>query len=229
MFQSIGKIFKLPEELKQAKSYKDLKRIFRIKELLFKFTCIPKKLVFDISISCEAKIFWAIIHQLCGLGCSYYKQEDLSKIMGVTVRTIQNYQTELKKTGWLKVKRCNDDNRVIEYVTKSSGIYVAILNKYLFNFSISPQAKNLWLILQELGDESGCSWYGLKKLAKLYGCKDKETLKKYRDELVKAGWLKLEPSARHRGKDYVVIWPENRPNPKLISAKKKSKSMEKSR
>ena len=227
MFNPISGTIKLPKELKRVESYRDLKRIFKIEKLLYNFTCVPKKLVYDISISCEAKIFWAVLHQLCGLGCSYYKQADLAKITGVTVRMIQYYTKQLKDNGWLQTERNDEDNRKIEYITKSSNIFVAILNKYLFDFSVSTKAKALWLVLQELGDESGCSWYSQDKLAKHCGWKDKETLKKYRDELEKTGLLEIKSSKVHRSKDLYVIWPKDRPNPKQISAMRKSKAGEK--
>lgn len=229
MFHSFAESSKLPKEIQRVTSYEGLKRIFQIEKLWFRFTRIPKNLVLETSISSEAKIFWAILHQLCGLGCYYYSQADLSKITGVTVRMIQIYKKELEDTGWLETERSEEDNRKKKYSTKSSRPYVAMLNKYLFDFTVSSKAKILWLVLQELGDADGKSWYGLTKLKARCGWKDKETLKKYRKELIKAEWLELQPSKKHRGVDSFVRWPENRPNPKLISARKKSKMAEKRR
>ncbi len=227
MFQSIGETINFSEKFKDIKSLSDLARVFQLKELEYKFCCVPRKLVKDTTINCETKIFWAIIHQLCGLGSIKYIQNDLATIFGVSVRTIQNYTKELRDNGWLETLRNEEDNRKIEYFTKSSDKFVAILNKYLFDFSVSLKAKALWLIYQEIGDSNGKSWYSSAKIGKLIGMKDKETIKKYRDKLEKAGWIRVEKGKGHRSKDVYVVWPDDRPNPKQISAMRKSKSAEK--
>ena len=227
MFESIDKIIKIPDKYKDVKSLQDLARVFHLKELEYRFCCVPKKLVKNTSITCEAKIFWAIIHQLCGLGSVKYIQKDLAKIFGVSVRTIQNYTKELRDNGWLITAQNDEDNRKVEYFTKSSKIFAAILNKNLFDFSVSLKAKVLWLIYQEIGNINNKSWYSSMKLGKLLGWKDKETIKKYRDELEKAGWIRVEKGKGHRSKDIYVVWPKERPNPKQISAMRKSKSAEK--
>ena len=227
MFQSIGETIKFSDKFKNIKSLPDLARVFHLKELEYKFCCVPKKLVENTSITCEAKIFWAIIHQICGLGSIKFIQKDLANIFGVSVRTIQNYTKELRDNGWLETVQSDEDNRKIEYFTKSSNIFVAILNKYLFDFSVSRQARVLWLILQEKGSANGLSWYAYSKLGKIIGRKDDETIKKYLAELKKAGWIDIEKGKGHRSKDVYVNWPNDRPNPKQISAMRKSKASEK--
>ena len=226
MFHSIGDTIQISEKFKNIKSLSDLAKVFQLKELEYKFCKVPKKLVKDISITCEAKIFWAILHQLCGLGNVKYIQKDLAKIFGVSVRTIQNYTKELRDSGWLKTVPSDEDNRKIEYYTNSSKLFAAILNKKLFDFSVSSQAKALLLILQEVGSASGKSWYAQPKLGKLLGRKDKETIRKYLTELENAGWIDIEKGKGHRSKDIYVIWPKERPNPKEISEMKKSKASE---
>jgi DNA-binding MarR family transcriptional regulator len=227
MFQSIGETINFSEKFKNIKSLSDLARVFQLKELEYRFCSVPKKLLKDTAINCETKIFWAIIHQLCGLGSVKYIQNDLANIFGVSVRTIQNYTKELRDKGWLETLRNEKDNRKIEYFTKSSKKFAAILNKNLFDFSVSLKAKALWLIYQEIGDPNGKSFYSTAKLGERIGMKDKETIKKYRNELEKAGWIRIEKGKGHRSKDIYVIWPDDRPNPKLISAMRKSKASEK--
>jgi hypothetical protein len=227
MFHSFAELNKLPKEMQQVKSYEDLKRVFQFGKIEYNFTCVPVSLAKDTSISCGAKIFWAIIHQLCGLGCTNYIQTDLAKIFSVGARMIQIYTNELRDSGWLKTRQCAKDNRKIEYVTKSSKFFVAILNKYLFDFTITTKAKVLWMILQEIGDANGRSFYSLPKIGIRYGRKDNETLKKFLTELKKAGWIKIEKGKGHRSKDIYTKWPDDRPNPKQISAMRKSKTDEK--
>ena len=226
MFQSIGDTIQISEKFKNINSLSDLAKVFHLKELEYKFCSVPKELVKNTSITCEAKIFWAILHQLCGLSSVKYIQKDLANIFGVTTKTIQNYTNELRDSGYLKTVRNDEDNRKIEYYTKTSKLFAAILNKNLFDFSVSSQAKVLLLTLQEVGSATGKSWYAIPKLGKLIGRKDYETIKKYRIELENAGWIDVEDGKGHRSKDIYVIWPRERPNPKEISEMKKSKASE---
>lgn len=234
MFQSIDDTFKqsglserLKNNLKKTTSHKDLKQNFYIEALCKKWTPMPIKLARDKNLKCEVKNFYVILFQLCGLGCNYYQEKSLAKIMGVSERTVRRYVAKLIKAGYLKTKPSKGNNSKFEYITKRSKLFVAIPNLYAFNLSIHKRAKYLWWILQDLGDCDGNSFYSQPKLTKLCGWKQLSTLRKYRNELIKAKMLLYEHGSHSRGKEYYVLWPPGMTNPKRRSIIKKSKAIDK--
>lgn len=79
---------------------------------------------------------------------------------------------------------------------------------------LSRGARDLWVLLDDLARDGGTIHAGLAAsrvfLARALGC-SVESLKRYRVELVRTGWLVVEP-ARHRGE--VSVWvPQHRARP----------------
>lgn len=104
--------------------------------------------------------------------------------------------------------------------------WAAIHQKLLYNKTISSGAKILWLILEDIGDANGYSYYGQKKLAERIN-KSIRMVQRYSRELVKSGWLIVGPGRKYDSNEYWVIWSDEHPNPKKNSMIKKSKAMEK--
>lgn len=101
--------------------------------------------------------------------------------------------------------------------------WTPIPNQLLADRRISSGAKELWLLLQALGDAMGLSFYGQKKLARFLGVGIR-TIQRYQNELTKYGWLIVEPGTKYRSNCYYVGWPPGLTNPKWKSYLKKEKS-----
>lgn len=113
------------------------------------------------------------------------------------------------------------------FTAEKEKYYWAGMHKCLiYDTSISLGAKILWLILEDVGDANGYSYYKQSKLSKMIG-KDVRMMQRYTRELVNAGWLIVKPGRTYRSNEYWVIWPDECPNPKLNSMIKKSKAAEK--
>ncbi|MEA1963449.1 MAG: hypothetical protein U9M94_04420 [Patescibacteria group bacterium] len=85
---------------------KDYKSAFILKGFDYeKWTPIPNQLLVDSRISSGAKCFWQLLQALGDeKGHSYYGQKKLAKFFNKTIRTIQRYQVQLSKYGWLTVE-----------------------------------------------------------------------------------------------------------------------------
>ena len=95
-------------------------------------------------------------------------------------------------------------------------------NQLLADSRISGGARDLWSLLQALGDEKGHSYYGQKKLASFFN-KTIRTIQRYQTQLSKHGWLIVESGTEYRSNNYHVIWPPGSINPKWKSYMKKQK------
>ena len=95
-------------------------------------------------------------------------------------------------------------------------------NQLLADSRISSGARDLWSLLQALGDEKGHSYYGQKKLARFFN-KTIRTIQRHQTQLSKHGWLTVEPGTEYRSNNYYVIWPPGSTNPKWKSYMKKER------
>jgi hypothetical protein len=101
--------------------------------------------------------------------------------------------------------------------------WIAMPSQLLADRRISSGARDLWCLLQALGNEKGYSYYGQRKLARFLKI-DVRTLQRYQTELVKYGWLIVEVGTAYRSNNYYIVWPPGLENPKWKSYLKKEKT-----
>ena len=95
----------LPKKIKGIELQKNFKQAFLIKGFNYnQWTALQNQLLAENKIKNGTKIFWQLLQALGDAnGHSYYGQNKLAKFLGKKIRTIQRYQSELIKYGWLKV------------------------------------------------------------------------------------------------------------------------------
>lgn len=96
----------------------------------------------------------------------------------------------------------------------------------LIDPKISHGAKILYLAMRRFSDPNGHSYPGHERLGKIINRKQWSIIA-YQKELEKTGWLKIKRRGLGRTNYYYLDWPANTPNPKLQSAIRKSKAMDK--
>jgi len=135
----------------------------------------------------------------------------------------ESIQSGLAKYDKYKDAKTKEDFAMADTLARiqNSNGWTAIPNRLLFDLGISPQAKTLWAVLQNLGDESGHSSYGQKKLAFFCGRSCTKTVQRYNAELISRGWLKTGKDKIYPSNDSGVIWPIDIKNPKLKSMEDK--------
>jgi len=81
------------------------------------FTPVEHKLLKDTSLSCKARMLAIIISSYCYNGDECYpNQQTLADDMGMSVRSIQRYLTELKEAGIIRVIRRGHTSNIYKFL-----------------------------------------------------------------------------------------------------------------
>ncbi|MEG1142214.1 MAG: helix-turn-helix domain-containing protein [Clostridia bacterium] len=81
------------------------------------FTPIENRLLKDTSLSCKARMLAIIISSYCHEGNECYpSQQTLANDMGMSVRSIQRYLTELKEAGIVRVIRRGHTSNIYKFL-----------------------------------------------------------------------------------------------------------------
>jgi hypothetical protein len=97
---------KIEDNDNKANIQKDYSSAFILKGFNYKaWSAIPNQLLADRRTSAGARDFWILLQALGNeKGCSFYSQKKLAKFLNIKVRTLQRYQSQLVKYGWIRVE-----------------------------------------------------------------------------------------------------------------------------
>lgn len=124
-------------------SKKDFDCISRLEKMLKRPISIPGEYLLNGGVNSGAKIFWQFLNLVSNIdGESWWKQETIAKVIGLSETSIKRHLRDLQKAGWLIKKKRKKGQ---------SNIYTLVWPESCPNPRISGAKKNS--IMEEMKDK----------------------------------------------------------------------------